>query len=202
MAIRGLKPKYERELLSRGFNRIIGIDEVGRGAWAGPLVLGVFSYTSDHKGLRGVNDSKLVPRVKREKLAPILSPFCKTVEVSVDKIDYKGLGYALNSAINNILEEYYDDSTFFLIDGKFPKIVGRNFEIIVDGDAQIYSIAAASIVAKVYRDKLMHKLSNNYSKYGFETNVGYGTRFHRQAIKEHGICDIHRKSYRPIGKHL
>ena len=203
-AFQGLKPSYELELFQKGYKRIIGIDEVGRGAWAGPLVLGAYIFSPNLEIFEKVNDSKKVTKSGRERLFPQLMGSGEILEVSVEKIDEIGVGkateYGVLELTKNLSEKFKNEKIYFLLDGNFPSLNIKNLETVVDGDAKVYSIACASIVAKVYRDNLMYALSNQYPGYGFEKHVGYGTKFHMGALRRLGITEIHRKSYSPIAK--
>lgn len=195
---KGLKPDYEYKIFKRGFKRVVGIDEVGRGAWAGPLVLAAYIFSPKENILEGVNDSKKISKKKREKLSEDLKNRSLIIKVDSEKVDKMGVGIATEWAISELIKKLNSSSTYFLIDGRFPSINFERTEMIIDGDAKFYSIACASIAAKVYRDNLMSNLSVKFPGYGFEKHVGYGTKAHLESIRNLGVTSIHRKSYKPI----
>jgi ribonuclease HII len=198
-----LKPGIELDLFDQGFTRIIGIDEVGRGAWAGPLVIGAFVYTHKSKIFEGIDDSKKLTKPQREKLFQTLSNYSLIHEIGVEEIDSFGVGKALENGILDIIEELDKPDIHFLIDGRFPKIdKKKNVTVIEKGDSNTYSVAAASIVAKVFRDRLMTEIEKEFPGYGFEKHVGYGTKLHSDALDKYGVCKIHRLSYKPVQNRL
>lgn len=189
----------ELELLNKGYSRVVGIDEAGRGAWAGPLVVGAFVYTLEHKPVKGVQDSKLVAKTKRSGLANKLAANLHKLAIAeLDMLNRLGLGKSLHQLIQEIVEEFDTKDTFFIIDGYFGKNFGKNTRQIIDGDYLHYSIAAASLLAKTHRDALMQEYHKEFPVYGFGDNVGYGTASHRLAIAEKGLCPLHRKTFAPI----
>lgn len=195
---KGLKPDYEYEIFKRGFERVVGIDEVGRGAWAGPLVLAAYIFSPGENILEGVNDSKKISKKKREKLSESIKNSSSIVEIEAEKVDEMGVGIATEWAISELIKKLNSSGTYFLIDGRFPSIHFERTEIVIDGDAKFYSIACASIAAKVYRDNLMSSLSVDFPGYSFEKHVGYGTKAHLEAIKRFGVTSLHRRSYKPV----
>ena len=183
------------------YKRIVGIDEVGRGSWAGPVAVGAYVIDSTTKMLNGINDSKKVKPAKRSELSKELSNDKHSIHLGdLDSINKIGIGKTITNLIGDIVDEYNSDETFFLIDGQFARNFGRNTLKIIRGDAIYYSVAAASILAKVYRDNLMRTLHFEYQNYGFNTNVGYPTFKHLAALKKLGITKLHRTSYKPILK--
>ena len=192
---------------------VVGIDEAGRGPWAGPVVASavVFLNRNENKELLlNLNDSKKLSAKKRDKLYSLLKEEQAKGNISI------GIGEATSQEIDdlNILQ-----ATFLamkrayqnldvkpkhaLIDGnQIPKNFPCSAQCIVKGDALSMSISAASIVAKVYRDHLMQNLAEEYPFYGFEKNAGYGTKLHIDGLKKCGICPEHRKSYKPIQNFL
>ena len=214
------KPSFEEEnILWKNGYYVIGVDEVGRGAFAGPLVVGAVVYPSLpafketpyeesplHKKLYGVRDSKMLSAKKRSFLETKINEMALTVctaEVSVSEINKVGIGNAnqigFRKAIQKVQSLMPNKKLFVFVDGfkeKYVRGVGlKNQKAIVKGDQKSYSIASASIIAKVHRDNLMSKLSTKYNKYGFERHKGYGTKFHREKIKKFGLSDIHRKDF-------
>ncbi len=197
---KSLSTKFEVELLQAGeFQRIIGIDEVGRGCWAGPVTVGGFVFDASSSHYRGVNDSKMVKKDNREKLYKKLKIHQHFIQWgSVEEIDKYGITKMIERLIENIIEIAGRENTLFIIDGQFSKDFGINTRKVIKADATYYCVAAASILAKVERDALMMQLGETYPGYQFGKHKGYGTQFHRDMIKELGPCEIHRKSYAPI----
>ena len=191
--------KLERELFQQQFQRVIGIDEVGRGCWAGPVYVGAFVYTKIQSPIKYVTDSKLLTAEIRENLSrKLIKSEYKVVVGEVTQINKIGIGRTIEDLIARIIEFYYDESTFFLIDGHFARKFGRNTRQIIKGDRLHYSIAAASIIAKVARDSFMIRISKQYPGYKFGINKGYATKVHRLAIQTNGISEIHRTSFSPL----
>lgn len=188
----------ELELLSQGYNKIVGIDEVGRGCFAGPVYVCGYVYRIDSKVLDGVNDSKLISAKKRLRFYQELTKDDFVVKsLSAKDIDTTGIGMAVTNLIQDIVKGF-DDKTFFLIDGLFKENFSKNSKQVTKGDSTHYSISCASIIAKVQRDEYMQTIASKYPEYGFEKNVGYGTAIHRHAIEKYGITPIHRKSFKPM----
>ncbi|HEC66342.1 MAG TPA: ribonuclease HII, partial [bacterium] len=123
-------------------------------------------------------------------------------EISVEDIDKEGIGKAVENGIRTIIEELDKPDIYFLVDGRFKNLEKKNVKSIIGGDDKVYSIGAASICAKVFRDRLMMELGKKYSEYGFENHVGYGTKKHSDAIKKYGVTEIHRRSFKPIKNYL
>lgn len=204
--------KNEKGLWEKGYT-VIGIDEVGRGAFAGPLVVGavVFKPNLNQDYVKrleslGINDSKKLNKHQRETLAKVIRNICFAYEygtINVGIINKIGIGKATHMAIRkvvkNICEKNKFDKKFLLIDAfyiKHIKGVGlKNQKGIIRGDELSLSIASASIIAKVKRDKYMEKLSPLYPVYKFKMNKGYGTANHRSAIIKHGSSEIHRNAF-------
>ncbi len=203
---------HEIELWRKGFT-VIGIDEVGRGAFAGPLVVGgvVFQPTASEKRIAnllayGINDSKKLLPHTRKLLSKIIQSECLAFHISkieVAQINRIGIGKATLCAMRDVvkhLREKLNTSNFFcLVDGfyiKNLKGVGlKNQKGIIGGDGISLSIAAASIIAKVYRDEHMEKLSDKHPEYLFAKNKGYGTVDHRAALKKYGSTRLHRTDF-------
>jgi len=194
--------QVERELLTQGYKAIVGVDEVGCGALAGPVMAGAVIFPLNSR-LGLVRDSKTLSYLQREKL---YNQICDRAtqwavgEASADEITKYGLRPATFLAMRRAIKQI-SEADYLLVDAwKIPEI-----EIpqrgIIRGDQQVKSIAAASILAKVTRDRLMQKLAIKFPEYGFEQHMGYGTKRHMTAIKKHGPCLIHRKNYR-IFSHL
>ena len=189
-----LKSSLEQDLLLK-YPNIIGIDEVGRGPLAGPVVIAGYKLSYNTKIHPQVNDSKKLSKVKRETL----NNFLKEEEhyyisiISNDYIDEFGISSAIVKGINEIIINL--NPRYTLIDGYFKEKFDTDYSMVVKGDQTHYSIAASSIIAKVKRDKIMEEYSKIYPNYEFEKHVGYGTKKHIELIRSNGICEIHRKSF-------
>lgn len=196
----------ELELLNQGYDFIIGIDEVGRGCWAGPLYMCAYVISKDSGFFEGVNDSKKLSRQTREELYSKLSREPHFLKIIDNKeIDEKGLGKAINFGLKSLIYEVssqLEGKLLFIVDGYFKGQWDCEVRFESKADGNYYSVASASIIAKVMRDNLMSDLAKSYPAYLFDSNVGYGTAAHIEAINKHGICDIHRKSYKPIKQFL
>jgi ribonuclease HII len=196
----------ESQLLKQGYDLIIGCDEVGRGSLAGPVVAAAVSFEKPTKipaWWNMVDDSKKLSPSSREEIAR------KIIEcasgwgigtVSNAKIDginiHNASLRAMSLAVGRLAKKHVAINSHVLVDGKFriPDWQGSQ-AAVVRGDSEIHSIAAASIIAKVYRDKLMKRLHNKYPVYGFKDHKGYATLVHRRAIKDHGLSSVHRVSF-------
>lgn len=182
-----------------------GCDETGRGCIAGPVVAAAVILPRDYKN-EELDDSKKLSRRKREKLeVEIMSVAISWSIASVDnhKIDQINILNASFLAMHKAIRKLKSLPELLLIDGnRFNPYPGIPHECIVRGDGQYLSIAAASILAKTYRDRTMRNFCKKYPDYGWESNVGYPTRGHRQAIREIGSCDLHRKSFRLLSNQM
>lgn len=188
---------FEAKLKKAGFKRIAGIDEVGRGSLAGPVVSAVVILKTGAK-LKGLDDSKKLSRKQRERLFELILENAEDYAVTlvphttIDKVNILNAVRIANKICVDSLKKKPD---MILIDGRDKQILTLPHQTIIKGDTKVRCIAAASILAKVVRDKLMYHYARKYIKYGFERHVGYGTRLHRSNIMKHGYCEIHRKSY-------
>lgn len=188
---------YETQLKEKGYNFICGVDEVGRGPLAGPVVCAAVIMPLDDV-IDGVDDSKKLTAKKREKLAEeikqkaIAYAICR---VEADVIDEINILQATRLCMKNAIESLSVTPDYVIVDGNMTLDISIPQNYIIKGDANSYSIGAASIIAKVYRDKLMEEYAKEYPFYGFEKNAGYGTALHINGIKEHGLCPIHRLSF-------
>ena len=193
------KLKIERALQEKGYRYIAGVDEVGRGPLAGPVVCAAVIMPLDESEIiEGVDDSKKVSEKKREKLAELIKEkaLCYAIfEVDEKKIDEINILEATKEGMKQALLALKITPDMVLTDGNMTIDIPFKQHSIVHGDALSYSIGAASIVAKVYRDKMMDEYAKVYPKYAFEKNKGYGTAVHIQAIKEYGLCPIHRRTF-------
>jgi len=192
--------RQEKRLLKKGFALIAGIDEVGKGAWAGPIVAAAVILNPKIK-IKGVKDSKLLRAPDRQILFNQIVESAiawTTAAVSQTEIDRLGIKQANILVIQKALKKMRPQPDYLLIDA--IKIDYQNLpsSAIIDGDYKITSVAAASIIAKVTRDKMMDELAEKYPAYGFKQHKGYGTSHHFQMIVEHGICQLHRKTWQPM----
>lgn len=188
---------YERELAERGFKYVCGVDEVGRGPLAGPVVCAAVIMCADSV-VEGVDDSKKLTAKKREKLSALIKQnaiawaICRVEPQTIDEIN---ILQATRLCMKNAVESLSVRPDFVLTDGNMTLDISIPQQSVVGGDAACYSIGAASIIAKVYRDEVMDEYAAQYPAYAFEKNKGYGTAAHISAIKECGICPIHRRSF-------
>jgi ribonuclease HII len=200
-------PTWEIENTYNGI--VCGIDEAGRGPWVGPVVAGAVVFLNKNiepELLQNLNDSKKLSAAKREKLYDLLLSeekkgkiCCGIGMASAQEIDELNILQATFLAMSRAAEKLSIKPQFALIDGnRLPKQFLCQTACYISGDARSYSIAAASILAKVYRDRLLKELAQKYPFYGFEKNAGYGTKDHIAGIREHGLIPEHRKSYKPI----
>lgn len=188
---------YERQLAERGFKYVCGVDEVGRARWAGPVVCAAVIMCADSV-VEGVDDSKKLTAKKREKLSALIRQnaiawaICRVEPQTIDEIN---ILQATRLCMKNAVESLSVRPDFVLTDGNMTLDISIPQQSVVGGDAACYSIGAASIIAKVYRDEVMDEYAAQYPAYAFEKNKGYGTAAHIAAIKECGICPIHRRSF-------
>jgi ribonuclease HII len=200
--------QFERELWSRGATRIAGVDEAGRGPLAGPVAAAAVILPSlwgnlgfDER-LRALNDSKQLTEVQREEFFSILTthPEISFAIALVDAaaIDRINILQATHRAMNEALAQLQPQPEHVLVDGRPVKSIRLPSTAIVKGDARSYSIAAASVLAKVTRDRTMLEFHEQFPAYGFAEHKGYGTPNHLAAIAAHGPCPIHRRSFAPL----
>ena len=188
----------EKELYNKGFEYICGIDEAGRGPLAGPVVVAGVIMPKDSM-IEGVNDSKKVLEKKREKLYDVILEEAISYSVAVigqDVIDEINILNATKQGVTTVVEELDVKPNLILVDAlTHINTKGIPYDSIIKGDAKCYNIAAASIIAKVTRDRIMREWDEIYPQYGFINHKGYGTAKHIEAIKEYGPCPIHRRSF-------
>lgn len=197
--------QYEQLLQADGFSRVAGIDEAGRGPLAGPVVAAAVILPPEHE-IEGLNDSKALSATRREALFSCLQETLgveiSIVAVGVEVIDRCNILQATHQAMRQAVERLAEIPDFALIDGlpvpRFP-CPCRN---VIKGDARCACIAAASIMAKVTRDRIMLELDQEYPQYGFARHKGYGTRDHLAALRRHGPCPSHRRTFRPVAELL
>ena len=185
---------YENEKI----NYICGIDEAGRGPLAGPVVV-ASAIMPRNSMIEGVNDSKKVSEKKRERLYEEITSSAIAWGVGIidqNEIDNINILNATKKGLTDAIKELEIKPDLILVDA-LTKIdtLGIPYRSIIKGDAKCYSISAASIIAKVTRDRIMRQWDELYPMYGFEKHKGYGTKMHIEAIKEYGICPLHRKSF-------
>lgn len=193
------KLQFERALQAKGLQYIAGVDEVGRGPLAGPVVCAaVIIPLEEDKLVIGVDDSKKLSEKKREQLAEEIKAraLCYTIiEIDEKTIDEINILEATRLGMKKAIESLEIPPETVLTDGNMTIDTHFAQHSVIHGDALSYSIGAASIIAKVYRDHLMDEFAKTYPHYGFEKNKGYGTAAHIQGIKEHGLCPIHRRTF-------
>ena len=205
----------ECNLFKSGYRYVFGVDEVGIGCLAGPVVVFALAitnhfYKKHHRRLRWLRESKLLLPHQRDKfseellkekdLAYAISSVSPKI---IDKVNiYQAARLGMKNAIKK-LKPSIDLKTIVLVDGK-TKINGVHYEQmpIVKGDRKVFAIACASIIAKVYRDKMMARYAKKYPGYGFEKHKGYGTKYHQVQLIAFGPCEIHRRSFAPVAKLL
>ena len=192
-------PTLEREYAARGFAAVAGVDEVGRGPLAGPVVCAaVVMPLEEALFVAGVDDSKKLSAKKRELLAARIREVAiayAVEEVSAAVIDEINILQATRLGMKRAVEKLVPPADMVLTDGNMTLDLALPQRSIVKGDALVYSIGAASILAKVHRDSLMREYGERYPEYGFGRNAGYGTAEHIRAIREVGICPIHRRTF-------
>ena len=201
-----MSPSFNLERAS-GFDYVVGIDEAGCGPWAGPVTVAavVFSkkdWDTVEKDIP-LNDSKKLSSQKRAKLFDLIKESALSYGIasaSAEEIDQMNIVKAVALATKRALQQITSPIEYLFIDGiRNPKL-SHPTKMIIKGDSQSCSIAAASILAKVTRDLIMMDLAQEYAVYGWERNAGYGTKLHQEALLTYGITPHHRKSYAPIKK--
>lgn len=189
---------FETLLWAEGINGILGLDEVGRGCLAGPVVAaGVILNQS--KPIDGLNDSKVLTAEERVEIARNIKEnafYCTIRECDVDEIDRLNIYWASIVAMEKCVNKSLPHAEYLLVDGKQYPSVPIPGKCLIKGDSRSASIAAASILAKVYRDELMYNLHQQLPFFGWDTNVGYPTRKHYSGLEEYGITSHHRRSFK------
>jgi ribonuclease HII len=190
--------KIEVDLYNNGANLICGIDEAGRGPLAGPVVVAAALLTKDSM-IEGVNDSKKVSEKKREQLYEIITSEAISYGVGIidqKEIDRINILNATKEGLTMAVKELNPRPDLIIVDAlNNIDTDGIPYQSYIKGDAKCYSIACASIIAKVTRDRIMREWDKVYPQYGFAKHKGYGTSMHISAIKEHGPCPLHRESF-------
>ncbi len=191
--------KTERTLWEQNIEHIAGVDEAGRGPLAGPVVAAAVIFPKEFV-MHGVNDSKKLSTRKREELFRMISQQAMSVGVGIidhKVIDHINILQATHLAMRKALENLAIKPDYVLVDGNSFTHDTLRFQNIIGGDAKSFTIAAASIIAKVTRDRLMCELDAYFPQYGFAQHKGYGTPQHIEAIRIYGLCEIHRRSFHP-----
>lgn len=201
IAKKSVESRARRESRLTGDNGVIGIDEVGRGCWAGPLL--VVAARQTRRLPSGLTDSKLLTRTERKNFIHEIKKTCQLGEgwVEASEIDYLGLSEAMRLAVKRALSDLKArPSDEIIMDGPINYCANSftNVRCVVKADSLHPIVSAASIYAKVLRDSKMISFAEKFPQYNFEKHVGYGTKAHRKALLEHGVCILHRKTYRPI----
>jgi ribonuclease HII len=202
MEIEGLRPSFLIENLFKGI--VAGVDEAGYGAWAGPVVASavILPKSCPLSLLELLNDSKKIAPLQREKIYTLLHEASDVTiavgQASPEEIDRLNVRQATLLAMTRAIESLPPPIDAVIIDGTARPFCPYPCHTYVKGDQKSYSIAAASIIAKVTRDRMMKQLSEEYPHFGWEKNVGYGTKVHSEALIKHGPTIWHRKSYQPI----
>ena len=192
---------FEDQAISEGYRFIAGVDEVGRGCLAGPVVAAACILDLSKPVPEFLNDSKQLSETRRLKIDGELraSAIAFAIgEVPASEIDQTNILIATMKAMRIAIEKLSPAADYLLIDALRLKEILLPQKAIIKGDATSVSIAAASIIAKTYRDELMKRYAESFPQYGFEKHVGYGTKAHFDAIRAHGACDIHRRSFKGV----
>jgi ribonuclease HII len=195
---------YEQQAYESGSRFIVGVDEAGRGSWAGPVVAAAVIFKSFGNIPEGLNDSKKLTRKKRQNLFLELTQseniFYGVGEASVEEVDRHNVLQATYIAMHRAIEKLTQQPDFILVDGRRVSTFLIPQKAIIEGDGQSPSIAAASILAKETRDCIMEKHHDDYPVYAFDKHKGYGTATHQKSIEDHGPCPLHRRSFAPIAQ--
>jgi len=209
--------KEEKKLRKRGYKRVAGLDEAGRGSLAGPVVAGAVCFSvkalSTLKNiLKEINDSKKLSQKKRERLFEVLTTrpqikwgTGKVSEKVIDKINIlEAAKLAMKRAVKNLIKKSSKVKSqkidFFLVDGNSKINTPIPQKAIIKADEKVVSCAAASIIAKVTRDRIMRRYHKKYPRYAFDRHKGYPTKYHLKMLKKYGSCKIHRKTFKPVLK--
>ena len=192
--------KYEKELWDKGLTRVVGVDEVGMAALAGPVVAAACLVMPDTKLIRAVKDSKMLTKIQREELSTLIRARVVRVGIgaaSVAEIHRLNIYHASHVAMTRALRQI-GEFDWAIVDGRRildPAFAPGKHSEIVKGDTKSFAIASASIIAKVTRDRLMERLSRKYPGYGWEHNAGYPSIDHRTALRAHGLTPFHRDDF-------
>lgn len=189
--------EFEKEALAKGYKTVCGVDEAGRGPLAGPVCAAAV-ILPEGVIIDGVNDSKKLSEKKRESLFDVIREQALSYSIAyatVDEIEEINILNATMLAMRRAIDGLDIKADYAMIDGNKIPPIDIDAECIVKGDAKSMSIACASILAKVSRDRLLYKYAEEYPMYGFDKHKGYGTKAHREAILKYGPCPYHRKSF-------
>lgn len=189
--------EFEKEALAKGYKSVCGVDEAGRGPLAGPVCAAAV-ILPEGVVIDGVNDSKKLSEKKRESLFDVIREQALSYSIAyatVDEIEEINILNATMLAMRRAIDGLDIKADYAMIDGNKIPPIDIDAECIVKGDAKSMSIACASILAKVSRDRLLYKYAEEYPMYGFDKHKGYGTKVHREAILKYGPCPYHRKSF-------
>lgn len=189
--------EFEKEALAKGYKSVCGVDEAGRGPLAGPVCAAAV-ILPEGVIIDGVNDSKKLSEKKRESLFDVIREQALSYSIAyatVDEIEEINILNATMLAMRRAIDGLDIKADYAMIDGNKIPPIDIDAECIVKGDAKSMSIACASILAKVSRDRLLYKYAEEYPIYGFDKHKGYGTKVHREAILKYGPCPYHRKSF-------
>lgn len=189
--------EFEKEALAKGYKSVCGVDEAGRGPLAGPVCAAAV-ILPEGVIIEGVNDSKKLSEKKRESLFDVIREQALSYSIAyatVDEIEEINILNATMLAMRRAINGLEIKADYAMIDGNKIPPIDIDAECIVKGDAKSMSIACASILAKVSRDRLLYKYAEEYPMYGFDKHKGYGTKVHREAILKYGPCPYHRKSF-------
>ncbi|HLM61115.1 MAG TPA: ribonuclease HII [Pyrinomonadaceae bacterium] len=192
---------FERQAIAEGFRFVAGVDEVGRGCLAGAVVAAAVILDLSKPLPEGLNDSKKLSAKRRQALDAQIreNAVCYAIaQIEAAEIDRINILQATKKAMISAVGQLKPAADFLLIDAVQLKESSLSQKAIIHGDAISASIAAASIIAKTYRDDLMRDLDKVYPEYGFAKHVGYGTKAHFEAIKKYGACPLHRKTFRGV----
>ncbi len=189
--------EYEKKTINKGFKYVCGVDEAGRGPLAGPVCAAAVILPEGHI-IEGVNDSKKLSEKKREALFDVIKSEALAYSIAfatVEEIESMNILNATMLAMKRAVDGLSVKADYALIDGNRLPPLDIPCEYVIKGDAKSMSIAAASILAKVSRDRLCYEYAEKYPEYGFDKHKGYGTKLHTEKIKEYGPCEIHRLSF-------
>lgn len=189
--------EYEKKTINKGFKFVCGVDEAGRGPLAGPVCAAAVILPEGHI-IEGVNDSKKLSEKKREALFDVIKSEALAYSIAfatVEEIESMNILNATMLAMKRAVDGLSVKADYALIDGNRLPPLDIPCEYVIKGDAKSMSIAAASILAKVSRDRLCYEYAEKYPEYGFDKHKGYGTKLHTEKIKEYGPCEIHRLSF-------
>jgi ribonuclease HII len=201
LRISAIHTEFEDGARAEGFRTIAGLDEVGRGALAGPVVAAAVILDAEKPLPDGLDDSKRLTAIQRERIAAELEQSAVAFaigQIEPDEIDRINILQATFAAMLQALEKLSPSPDFLLLDAVKLKACSLPQKAIIHGDAISASIAAASVIAKTYRDRLMASQHELYPQYRFDSHVGYATRVHLAALREHGASPIHRKTFHGV----